>query len=71
MSETSKTLREMLDEFETIIGWFEGENLDIEDATKKFEECSKLAEDIKVKLAESENKIEVIKKKFDDKESVS
>ena len=64
-AKNDKTLREMLDEFETIVAWFNGDDLDVEAASAKFEEGSKLAEEIRVKLAEEKNKIEIIQKKFD------
>jgi len=59
-----RPLREMLDEFEAIVAWFNGEDLDVEAASAKFEEGSKLAEEIRRKLAEEKNKIEVIEKNF-------
>ena len=59
-----KTLREMLDEFETIVTWFSGDDLDVEAASAKFEEGSKLVERIRKKLADEKNKIEIIEKSF-------
>ena len=66
MSKTDKTLREMLNQFETIVDWFDGDDLDIEAATKKFEEGSKLAEEIKQQLADAKNQIEIVQRKFDE-----
>ncbi|MCL2037775.1 exodeoxyribonuclease VII small subunit [Candidatus Saccharibacteria bacterium] len=63
-AKNDKTLREMLDEFEAIVAWFNGEDLDVEAASAKFEEGSKLAEQIRKKLAEEKNKIEIIEKSF-------
>lgn len=54
----------MLDEFETIVAWFGGEDLDVEAASTKFEEGSKLAEEIQKKLASEKNKIQIIEKSF-------
>jgi exodeoxyribonuclease VII small subunit len=65
MSQSQKSLRELINEFETVIAWFDSEDLDVESAIAKFEEGSKLAEQIKRQLAEAKNKIEIVKKKFD------
>lgn len=65
MPDKSKTLRELLDEFESIVEWFDGDNLDVEKAIKQFEKGSELAEQIKKQLVEAKNKVEIIKKKFD------
>lgn len=54
----------MLDEFEAIVDWFNGDDLDVEAASAKFEEGSKLAEEIRRKLADEKNKIEIIEKNF-------
>jgi len=60
-----KTLRELMDEFEAVVAWFNSDDLDIEAATAKFEEGAKLAEQIKQQLAEAKNRIEIVKRKFD------
>ena len=61
----AKSLRELLDEFEQIVQWFDGENLDVEAATEKFEAGAKLADEIREKLATEKNKVEIVKRKFD------
>jgi exodeoxyribonuclease VII small subunit len=60
-----KTLQEQLNELEQLISWFEQEDIDLEEAIKKFEEGSKLAADIKDRLKEVENKITVLKQRFE------
>lgn len=55
----------MLDEFEEIVSWFNGDDLDVEAAAAKFEQGSKLADQIREKLATEKNKIDIIQKKFD------
>ena len=65
MSAVNKSLKELLAEFDEIVAWFDNDDLDVDAAIVKFEEGSKLADEIKKRLAESKNKIEVIKKKFD------
>ncbi len=64
MPEKSKSLRQLLDEFETIVEWFDRDDLDIDQAISKFEEGSNLAETIKQQLATAKNKIEIVKADF-------
>ncbi|QQS17441.1 exodeoxyribonuclease VII small subunit [Candidatus Saccharibacteria bacterium] len=71
MPEQSKNLRQLLDEFETIVEWFNQDDLDIDQAISKFEEGSKLAETIKQQLATAKNKIEIVKADFAAKVSQS
>lgn len=67
MSGQSKSLREMLDEFESIVAWFDQEDLDIDESIAQFEKGSELADQIKKQLQESKNKIELVKAKFESK----
>lgn len=71
MPEKSKSLRQLLDEFEAIVEWFDQDNLDIDQAISKFEEGSKLAENIKYQLSNAKNKIEIVKADFAAKASQS
>ncbi|MFZ1458280.1 MAG: exodeoxyribonuclease VII small subunit [Candidatus Saccharimonadales bacterium] len=65
MSTTNKSLSKQLAELDEIVAWFEQDDFDIEAAIAKFEAGSKLAEAIKAELATLENKITVLKDKFD------
>jgi len=65
MNQQQKSLRELMDEFESVAAWFDNEDLDVDVAIAKFEEGSKLAEKIKQQLSEAKNKISIVKKKFD------
>lgn len=64
MSNTSK-ISDKLSELEELLAWFEQDDLDIEEALKKYEKGQELAADIKKRLADVENKITVLEKKFD------
>jgi len=56
---------EAFKELEEITSWFDSEEqLDLDAGLKKFERGLELAEDLKKKLAEVENKVEEIKEKF-------
>lgn len=61
-------LRKQMQQLDELIAWFEQSELDIEEAITKFEEGSKLAEDIKNRLQKLENKVTVLKQKFDQAE---
>lgn len=64
MSKTKK-LSEKLAELDQLVSWFDNEDVDIDDAIEKFDEVGALAADIKAELAVLENKITVLKQKFD------
>lgn len=61
----SSTIKEKLAELDELVAWFENDDVDIEQALKKFEQAEKLADEIGGELKSAKNKIEVIKKKFD------
>ena len=63
-NENTKNLREMMAEFEAIVREFNDPDFDIETATEEFARASKLAEEIREKLNDQEEKIEIIKRDF-------
>jgi len=65
MSEPKKTLTKQLAQLEELIAWFDQPDIDLDQALKKFDEGVKLADEIKKQLLEAENKITILKKRFD------
>ncbi len=65
MSAANKTIKEKLTQLDELVAWFEQDDIDIEQALKKFEAAEALSEDIEKELSNAKNKIEIIKKKFD------
>lgn len=68
MSEQSKEtvdLNQLMAQLDKIVTWFNAGDVDIEQAAKKFDEGVKLAEQIKQRLAETENKVNQIKLKLE------
>lgn len=65
MSEKSKAIKQKLAQLDQLVAWFEQDDIEIEQALKKFEEAEKLAAEISDELQTAKNKIEIIKKKFD------
>ena len=53
-------------ELEAITEWFETQNVDLDEGVKKFERGLELAKQLKEKLAEVENTVVTLKKKFVD-----
>ena len=65
MSEENNTLNKKMAELEKIVAWFDGEEFTLEEAMENFKKAEKLAEEIRVELAEFKNEIIVLKQKFD------
>lgn len=65
MSQPKTDIQAQLAQLEEVVAWFERDDIDIQEAIARFEEGSRLAEDIKKQLAQLENKITVLKERFD------
>lgn len=63
---SAKSLKIRLAELDEMVAWFEQDDVDIDEAIKKFDEVTALAASIKKDLAELDNKITVLKTKFDE-----
>lgn len=62
----SKTVQQQIDELNELMEWFEQEDVDVEQALKKFEEADKLAKDIEKRLSSLDNDVNVLKQRFDE-----
>lgn len=58
------TFAEAFAELEAITEWFETQNVDLDEGVKKFERGLELAKMLKDKLADVENTVVTLKKKF-------
>ena len=66
MSEKNdKPLKDQLAQLDEIIGWFDQDDFDLDQALEKFDQGVALADDIKKRLLKLENKIVVLKERFD------
>ncbi len=72
MSETSNreklnelTITELMAKLDDIVNWFSGDSIDVDQATAKFDEGMVIAEVIKDKLSNTENKVNQIKLKLE------
>ncbi len=66
MPTKKKTFSEQYADLEKITQWFEAEDVDLEEALKKFEEGLGLVKELKTHLNGIENKVTDIKKQFKD-----
>ena len=57
-------------ELEEINEWFQGEEIDLDEALKKYERGMELVKKCQERLKEAENKFEDIKKKYDPSEQI-
>lgn len=64
-SKSEPTLQQQLTELDAVLAWFDQPNIDLDEALKKFDHGVRLAESAKAKLARLENKISVLKERFD------
>jgi exodeoxyribonuclease VII small subunit len=60
VSNNAKSYREMAEELDQIMQWFESGDLDIDEAVKKYEEATKLLNEMEKYLKTAENKIKKI-----------
>ena len=59
------TLQSQMTALDEILAWFDKPDIDLDQALGKFEEGVQLADKINKQLADLENKITVLKQKFD------
>lgn len=59
------TLQDQIAQLDTLLAWFDQPDIDLDEALQKFDQGVKIAETIKKRLGELENKITVLKERFD------
>jgi exodeoxyribonuclease VII small subunit len=64
-SKSEPSLQKQLVELDDVLAWFDRPDIDLDEALQKFDEGVKLAEAAKAKLTQLENKITVLKQRFD------
>ncbi len=64
MAKKTSSFASDFQELEEITAWFETADVDLDEGLKKFERGLELAQACKTKLAEVENKVVDLKKKF-------
>lgn len=64
-SDTEPNIQEQLAELDRILRWFEQDDFDVEEALANYEVGMKLIAAIETRLKHVENRVEVLKKRFD------
>lgn len=64
-SKNEPTLQQQLAELDEVLAWFDRPDIDLDEALTKFDHGVKVAESAKTKLTELENKISLLKQRFD------
>lgn len=64
MSENKSTIAQQMEELESLLEWFESEELTVEEAMQKYEQALELSRALEVQLKDAKNQVEIIKKKF-------
>ncbi len=62
---SSASLKDLMARLNEIVGWFGGEDIDLEQATAKYDEGMMLVEQIKERLAQTESRINQITLQYD------
>lgn len=62
---SSASLKDLMARLNEIVGWFGSEDIDLEQATAKYDEGMALVEQIKERLAQTESRINQITLQYD------
>ena len=63
------TLQQKMAELDDLLAWFDQPDIDLDEALKRFDDGVKLTEELKTRLQNLENKISVLKERFDQVEA--
>lgn len=64
-NKATKSLSEQMAELDELLAWFDSADLDLDEALKKFDHGTELVEQLKARLGKLENKVTILKQKFD------
>jgi exodeoxyribonuclease VII small subunit len=59
-----RSFNSKMQELEELLNWFEGGEVSVEQAIKKYEAAIKLAKELEKELQDAKNKVEIIKQNF-------
>jgi len=65
-STNNQSIQTKTEKLTKLVSWFDGEDFDIEQALEKFKEAETLAGEIEADLTKLKNKVEILKKNFDE-----
>lgn len=61
----NKTYQQMAEELSELVSWFEGEDIELDQAVAKYEQAMELLDQMEAYLTAAENKIKKINQRFD------
>lgn len=61
----TQTIEKQIAELDTLLAWFESDDVTVDKALENFERAQVLARDLSAALTEAKNKVEIIKKKYE------
>ena len=64
MTNAKKTIQEKIDDLDSLVAWFQGEDFQLEEAAATLKKAAALAGDIEKDLKTIENEIVDVKKSF-------
>ncbi len=64
MTSAKKTIQEKIDDLDSLVAWFQGEDFQLEEAAATLKKAAALAGDIEKDLKTIENEIVDVKKSF-------
>ena len=64
-SPKNDSLQHQMAELDQLLEWFDRDDIDLDEALKKFDEGVTLTEKLKERLSTLENKITILKERFD------
>ena len=65
MSAQRETVAEKLEKLESLLTWFESEEITVEESLQKYEEALQLAKEVEELLEKAKNNVEIIKQTFE------
>ena len=68
-AKSKKTLKQQITDLDDLLAWFDNSEIDLDKAAEQFAKGIALAKEIKDDLTKLENKITILKKRFDQESS--
>ena len=65
MAQRAKNYQQMSDELATLVDWFESDQVNLDEAVRKYEQAIELLQQMEEYLKTAENKIKKVSAKFD------
>jgi|TARA_B100001245_G_scaffold108033_2_gene78865 exodeoxyribonuclease VII small subunit len=64
MNKSDTTIQQKIDQLDALVAWFDGDDFQLEQASKKLQEAAKLAKSIEQDLNTVSNEVAQVKRSF-------